>query len=103
MRKRRRKRVDWDEEVRKTERIRRRGLFISALGFGVAAIFVLGANHMTDGGIAISRKVIFTFCFVIAMFLIRGILGRKARLRQKREERELELELLKRQKENNEE
>ena len=84
----RRRRVDWDEELRKTERIRRRGLFISALGFGVAVIFIFGAGQMSKGGLEISRKVIATFCFLIAMFLVRGVLRRRERLKREREERE---------------
>lgn len=86
MRVRRRRRVDWDEELRRTERIRRRGLFISALGFGVAVIVIFGASRLNRDGIEIGRKIIFTFCFVIAMFLVRGILRRRERMRQKREE-----------------
>jgi hypothetical protein len=85
---RRRRRVDWDEELRKTERIRRKGLFISALGFGAAMIFVFGAGRLNPGGVEISPKIVFTFCFVIAMFLLRGVLGRRERLRREREERE---------------
>jgi hypothetical protein len=90
---RQRRRVDWDEELRKTERIRRKGLFTSALGFGIAMIFIVGARRLSPGGVEISRKVIFTFCFVLAMFLLRGVLGRRKRLRQEREEREYVLTL----------
>ncbi|MDR1048452.1 MAG: hypothetical protein LBL51_01750 [Synergistaceae bacterium] len=90
MRERRRRRVDWDEELRKTERIRRKGLFMSALSFGVAMVFIFGASRMNEGGIEISRKVIVAFCFVTAMFLFRAVLARRARLRREREEREME-------------
>jgi hypothetical protein len=93
MRERRRRRVDWDEELRKTERIRRKGLFMSALSFGVAMVFVFGASRMNEGGIEISRKVIFAFCFVTAMFLLRAVLARRARLRRERKEREEEREI----------
>ena len=86
MRHRNRRRVDWDEEIRKTERIRRRGFFISALGFGVAVIFILGANRMGPIGIDVTRKLIFTFCFVAAMFLVRGVFRRRERLRREQEE-----------------
>jgi hypothetical protein len=86
VRNRNRRRIDWDEELRKTERIRRRGLFVSVLGFGVAVIFILGANRMGPIGIDVSRKLIFTFCFVAAMFLVRGVLRRRERLRREREE-----------------
>ena len=88
MRRRVRRRIDWDEEIRKTERIRRRGLFISTLGFGVATAFIVGASRMGSMGVDISRKLIFTFCFVAAMFLMRGVFRRRERLRREREERE---------------
>ncbi|MDR1621799.1 MAG: hypothetical protein LBS00_05435 [Synergistaceae bacterium] len=91
MRHRTRRRVDWDEEIRKTERIRRRGLFVSALGFGVAVIFIVGASRMSPVGIDISRKLIFTFSLVAAMFLVRGILRRRERLRREQKEKEEEL------------
>jgi hypothetical protein len=102
MRNRSRRRVDWDEEIRKTERIRRRGFFISALGFGVAVIFIVGVNRMGPIGIDVSRKLIFTFCFVAAMFLVRGVLRRRERLRREREEKEEDLLLQMRQNRNTE-
>jgi hypothetical protein len=85
---RRRRRVDWDEELRKTERIRRKGFFISLLSFSVAIVVVMGAGRMNKGGIEFSRSVIFTFCLLIGMFLVRGLLRRRERLRREREERE---------------
>ncbi|MDR1875064.1 MAG: hypothetical protein LBQ90_08665 [Synergistaceae bacterium] len=88
MRSRRRRRVDWDEELRRTERIRRKGLFTSALSFCVAVVVILGAGRLSKGGIEFSRRVIFTFCLVIALFLVRGLLRRRERLRRAREERE---------------
>jgi Flp pilus assembly protein TadB len=90
MRERRRRRVDWDEELRKTERIRRKGLFTSALSFGVALILIIAASRMNDVGIEFGRKVIFAFCFVAAMFLFRIVLKRRARLRQAREDAMME-------------
>jgi hypothetical protein len=80
--------VDWDEELRKTERIRRKGFFVSALSFCVAAAFVLGVGHMNKSGIEFSRRIIFTFCLLITMFLVRGALRHRDRLRREREERE---------------
>jgi hypothetical protein len=88
MKRRARQRVDWDEELRKTERIRRKGFFISALGFAVAAAFTFGAGRLSPGGVEISRKILFTFCLMIAAFLVRLIFKRRERLRQEREDRE---------------
>ncbi|MDR2174559.1 MAG: hypothetical protein LBO82_01305 [Synergistaceae bacterium] len=86
MKARRRRRVDWDEELRKTERIRRRGFFTSGLSFGVALIFILAAGRMNATGLEAGRKVIFALCLVIAMFLFRAVLARRARLRREQEE-----------------
>ncbi|MDR1048493.1 MAG: hypothetical protein LBL51_01960, partial [Synergistaceae bacterium] len=85
---RRRERVDWDEELRKTERIRRKGLFTSALTFGVAIAFIVGANWLHPSGLEVGRKVIAAFCFLTAMFLFRGVFARRARLRREREDRD---------------
>jgi hypothetical protein len=92
MRYRHKRRVDWDEELRKTENIRRKGLFISALGFGVSVIFIFGASRMSEGAIEISRKIIFTFCFMGAMFVLKLTLSRRERLKRERQAREQELE-----------
>ena len=51
-----RRRVDWDEEIRKTERIRRRGLFTSLLSFAVAAAVLIGVNR--TGGVDSIAQVI---------------------------------------------
>jgi tRNA threonylcarbamoyladenosine biosynthesis protein TsaE len=89
---RRRKRVDWDEELRKTEQIRRKGLFTSALTFGAAAVFIVGAGWMNPSGLVISRKVVAAFCLLTAMFLFRGVFARRARLRREREQKESPIE-----------
>ena len=89
MRHRERRRVDWDEEIRKTERIRRKGLFISGLGFGVAVICIFGANRFGIGA-DLFRKIIFALCFVLSMFVLRITWRRRERLKLEREEKELE-------------
>ena len=93
MREKYRQRVDWDEEARKTERIRRKGLFISALSFAVAAAFIFGAGGLKESGVEFSRKVIFTLCLLIVLFLARVVLRRRGRLRRERQELEEELAL----------
>ena len=86
LRSRHRRRVDWEEELRKTERIRRNGFFTSGLSFFVAVAAVAGMNWYKDGGIVVGRKVLATFCFFVAMFLVRGVFKRRERLRRAREE-----------------
>ena len=90
MRYRERRRVDWDEEIRKTERIRRKGLFISGLGFAVAALFVFGVKSVGNVNAEVSRKIIFALCFMLSMFVLRITLRRRERLRLEREEQQLE-------------
>jgi len=90
MRYREKRRVDWDEEIRKTERIRRKGFFISALGLGIALLFVLGLNRTGDGFGELSRKLIFAMSFVLPMLIARVIWLRKDRLKRERQEIEQE-------------
>ena len=58
----RRRRVDWDEEIRKTDRIRRRGLALSALSFAVALAVIFGAGRMGGVEVALPRKVVAIAC-----------------------------------------
>ena len=81
-----RHRVDWDEELRKTEQIRRRGFFISALSFGVAALFIFGLSRGGAGFADVSRKFVFALCLVLSMLVVRILSRRKERLKREREE-----------------
>ena len=87
---RRRRRVDWDEEIRKTDRIRRRGLGLSALSFAVAVAVIFGAGRMDGFDVALPRKVVAIACLVLGVFLFRIVLRRRARLNRLRQEREEE-------------
>ena len=88
----RRLRVDWDEEIRKTERIRRRGFFISALGLGVAVLFTFGGWRFggSVGMTEIVPKILFALflalssalCLVLAAALARVVPRVRERLRQ---------------------
>ena len=90
MRYRERRRIDWDEEIRKTERIRRKGFFISLLGFGMAGIFIFAAKRMGDLGVELIRKIIFAVCVVMSMLVLRIILRRRERLKREQQEKEQE-------------
>ena len=86
----RRRRVDWDEEVRKTERIRRKGFFISALGLGVAALFTFGGGRGVGDVMEIGPKLLFALflalslalCLALTAALTRMASHVKERLRQ---------------------
>ena len=84
----RRRRVDWDEELRKTERIRRRGVGLSALSLAVALAVIFGVGRMGGFDVALPRKVLAIACLVLGVFLFRVVLRRRERLRRERGEGE---------------
>ena len=90
--------MDWDEEIRKTERIRRKGLFISGLGFAVAVTCIFGVNLMGGAGVDLSRKIIFAVCIVLSILVLRITWRRRERLKREREEQAIERMLQKSQK-----
>ena len=69
-----RKRVDWDEEIRKTERIRRKGLFMSLLSFGVAVAFIFGMSRFTGADVEIPRTVLITVVFCVSCVVFRAVM-----------------------------
>ena len=88
-----RRRVDWDEEIRKTERIRRRGLFTSLLSFAVAAAVLIGVNRTGGVDISVPRRVISIACIVVACFVLRVTMRHRARVVRERQERALQARL----------
>lgn len=78
----RRKRVDWDEEIRKTERIRRKGLLMSALSFGMAASFIFGMGRYTGTDIEIPRTVLVAASFCVSCVIF-GVIMKKRSQRRK--------------------
>ena len=85
-----RKRVDWDAEIQKTERIRRRGLALSFLSFAVAAAVIIGAGRAGGAELGLPRRVLSVGCLILACLMLRAVLKRRARLRREREEAERE-------------
>ena len=74
----RRKRVDWDEEIRKTENIRRKGLLMSALSFGMAAAFIFGMSKYTGADVEIPRTVLIAVIFFVSCIVLRIVMKRRA-------------------------
>lgn len=68
----RRKRVDWDEELRKTERIRMRGFGFTAAGFILAFFWLLGARQIQKGisFMPMLFSIIMAACGVFLFFII---------------------------------
>ena len=72
-----RRHVDWDEEVKKTEKIRSRGLKISLLSFCVAIAAIGGANFYVGkplvGGFVLKVSFVFLFVVILCLFLARWL------------------------------
>ena len=69
-----RKRVDWEEEIRKTERIRRKGLFMSVLSFGMAIAFIFGMTRFTGADVEIPRSVLLAVVFCVSCVVFRAVM-----------------------------
>ena len=78
-----RKRIDWDEEIRKTERIKRRGLLISALSLALACALIFGAGKVTGTDIEIPRAVIVAVCFFVSCVIFRSVIRHRTEKRNK--------------------
>lgn len=85
----RRRRVDWDEELRKTERIRRRGFALTGLSFAVALGVIVGVGRLGGVNVALPRKVLALAGLALGVLLFRVVLRRRQRLRQESEEGEI--------------
>ena len=81
----RRKRVDWDEELRKTEAIRRRGFRISAMGFVLGMAFLVGATRF-NGELPFWRYFIQGVCFITAFAILIFLVWRRAKKRDQEDE-----------------
>ncbi len=81
-----RKRVDWDEEIRKTERIRRKGLLMSLLSFGMAAAFIFGMGRYTGADIEIPRTVLIAVVFCVSCVIFRVIMKKRSKGRKSNDE-----------------
>ncbi len=83
-----RKRVDWDAEIRKTENIRRKGLFMSVLSFGMAVAFIFGITRSTGADVEIPKTVLFAVIFCVSCVILRVIMKHRAEKRRKIHETE---------------
>lgn len=76
-----RKRVDWDAEIEKTEKIRRKGLFMSVLSFGMAIAFIFGMSRSTGADIEIPKTVLFAVIFCVSCVIFRAVVKHRAEKR----------------------
>ncbi len=77
-----RKRVDWDAEIQKTENIRRKGLLMSVLSFGMAIAFIFGISRSTGTDIEIPRNVLFAVVFCVSCVIFRAVMKHRAEKRR---------------------
>ncbi|MBQ7593089.1 MAG: hypothetical protein IJU48_01895 [Synergistaceae bacterium] len=82
----RRKRVDWDEEIRKTERIKRKGLIMSALSFGMAIAFIFGVTRSEGVNVEIPRSILFAVIFCVSCVIFRAIVRHRNKKRESQDE-----------------
>lgn len=71
-----RRRVDWDEEMRKTDNIQRRGFAMSFLSFVLAAVLIFGSSHVRNMEIQMPFSVVSTVIFA-AVFVAAGVVIRR--------------------------
>ena len=68
-----RKRVDWDEEIRKTEKIKRKGFLMSGLSFAAAIAFIFGMTKYSGADVEIPRSVLMAAVFFVSCIIFRAI------------------------------
>ncbi|MBQ9575206.1 MAG: hypothetical protein IJR27_08015 [Synergistaceae bacterium] len=83
-----RKRVDWDAEIRKTEDIRRRGLLMSVLSFGMAVAFIFGISRSTGTDVEIPKTVLFAVIFAVSCVVFRVIMKHRSEKRKRTQHHE---------------
>ena len=79
----RRHRIDWDDEIRKTEQIKRRGFLMSGLSFAMACALIFGMSRATDSEIEIPRAVLVAVCFFVSCVIFGIVIKRRANRKNK--------------------
>ncbi len=77
-----RKRVDWDAEIRKTENIRRRGIMMSIVSFASACAFIFGISKFSGQEFELPRKII-SLVIVSVLFIASAAIFVAIRKRRK--------------------
>ena len=83
---RKRKRVDWEKEMQKTEEIRMRGFRTSLLGFGIATLFLFGASRVSQDSTIFSHVIMITCFFTATIVLVFTLKRRAEKLKKTRDE-----------------
>lgn len=88
-----RKRVDWDAEIQKTEKIRRKGILMSAVSFAAACAFIFGMSKFTGApdesgfsfSVEIPKAFLFAVLFVVSFVIFRAIVKNRKRKKENAE------------------
>ncbi len=78
----RRNRVDWDEEIRKTDNIKKRGFLMSGLSFALACVLIFGMSRATGKDIEIPRAVLVAVCFFVSCVIFGVVMRRRAKKKE---------------------
>jgi len=79
----RRKKIDWDAEIEKTEKIKRRGFFMSGLSFALACVLIFGISRATDQNIEIPKTVLVAVGFFVSCLILRAVMKHRAEKKEK--------------------
>ena len=83
-----RKKIDWDAEIQKTENIKRRGFLMSGLSFALACVLIFGMSKATGNEIEIPRAVLVTVCFFVSCVIFGIVIKRRSQKRKELKENE---------------
>ena len=83
-----RKKIDWDAEIQKTENIKRRGFLMSGLSFALACVLIFGMSKATGNEIEIPRAVLVTVCFFVSCVIFGVVIKRRSRKNKNLKENE---------------
>ncbi|MBQ7150658.1 MAG: hypothetical protein IJR94_00205 [Synergistaceae bacterium] len=72
-----RKKIDWDAEIQKTEKIKRKGFLMSGVSFAAACALILGMSRATGASIEIPRALLVAVCFVVSAAVFRIIFKKR--------------------------
>ena len=82
----RRKKIDWNAELEKTEKIKRRGFLMSGLSFALACVLIFGMSKATDAEIEIPRTVLTAICFFVSCVIFGVVIRRRAKKKKEAKE-----------------
>ena len=74
----RRNKIDWDEEIRKTEKIKRKGMLMSALSFAFTCAFIFGISRHSGIDVEIPKTVLFAGLFCVSCVIFAVIVKRRS-------------------------